>query len=534
VRIAIVDTCRGGSWTRAKGLTVGPPLDEIDLMNVATEGTALLSSSSGMESAHEAGSIKGSFFTHHLNAGLLGAADTSGDGNVTLQEAFVYARERTVRDSARMAATTQHPSFDMQLRGRQDIVLAQTKSTKSALRIQQKNALEIIHLGSGATVAETPPGVLDLRLALAPGRYVVRRVDGARVFSKEIVITADSMVTLDEAQLENANDKLAMKLTRAADDDPSQQQPADSAKQPDNQQQQPQAAQAQQTPTPCVPCCEPEKCKSHCAKPVDECECAKRHFRLEHLFDEKKECPDDKEDKWEKTNVIGVRGAITRTNGAETDGTYVGAMAAVATEQYKSEGLLSAHGLMNLSLGGGTAGLEGGLGGTVTVGIRAPLGEHHGPTVRIGPGGELLGNSRFYFSRLALPVIEVGYQYLRDRTVLEIGARGAAIITGRYNTGHRTRRELGDGSLEWGGYLSAHHKYGRLDASITRIEARDEFPNGPVTVGRGWACAHILDKIAVCADAMLIDGGASYFGPPHIPGNVFSVYGGLTIGALQF
>src|SRR5262249_23639319 len=140
VRIAIVDTCRGGSWTRAKGLTVGPPLDAIDLMNVSTEGTALLSSSSGMESAHEARSIKGSVSTQHLKAARLGAADTSGDGNVTLQEAFVYARERTVRDSAQMAATTQHPSFDMQLRGRQDIVLAQTKSSRSALQVIQKNA----------------------------------------------------------------------------------------------------------------------------------------------------------------------------------------------------------------------------------------------------------------------------------------------------------------------------------------------------------------------------------------------------------
>ena len=111
VRVAILDTCRGGGWTHTKGLTVGPPLDAVDLMNVATEGTALLSSSSGLENAHEAGSMKDSFFTHPVAAGLLGAADKSGDGNVTLQEVFEYAKERTVRDSARMAATTQHPSF---------------------------------------------------------------------------------------------------------------------------------------------------------------------------------------------------------------------------------------------------------------------------------------------------------------------------------------------------------------------------------------------------------------------------------------
>ena len=212
VRVAILDTCRGGSWTRTKGLTVGPPLDSVDLMNVATEGTALLSSSSGLENAHEAGSVKGSFFTHHVAAGLLGAADKSGDGNITLQEVFEYAKERTVRDSARMAATTQHPSFDMQLRGRQDIVLAQVTSSPSALEVTQTNALEVIHLGSGITVLETPPGRQQLRLALVPGRYLVRRVVDGRVYSKEVEIRSGATVTLSEAQLElTGSEKLASK-----------------------------------------------------------------------------------------------------------------------------------------------------------------------------------------------------------------------------------------------------------------------------------------------------------------------------------
>ena len=112
--------------------------------------------------------MKGSFFTHHLAAGLLGAADKSGDGNVTLQEVFDYAKERTVRDSARMAVTTQHPSFDMQLRGRQDIVLGHIASSASSLLLQQAHALEVIHLASGTTVAETPSGRQQLRLAPSP------------------------------------------------------------------------------------------------------------------------------------------------------------------------------------------------------------------------------------------------------------------------------------------------------------------------------------------------------------------------------
>ena len=212
VRVAVLDTCRGGSWTRTKGLSVGPPLDPFDLSNITTEGTALLSSSSGLENAHETAAMKGSFFTHHVAAGLLGAADKSGDGNVTLQEVFDYAKERTVRDSARMAATTQHPSFDMQLRGRQDIVLGHIAASPSALVIQQSNALEVIHLASGVTVAETPAGRSQLRLALVPGRYVVRRVADGRVYSKEVDVPAGATVSLAEEQLQiTGNEKLALK-----------------------------------------------------------------------------------------------------------------------------------------------------------------------------------------------------------------------------------------------------------------------------------------------------------------------------------
>lgn len=212
IKVGILDTCRGGSWTRAKGLTVGPALDPTDLVNVSTEGTALLSSSSGMENAHEADAVKGSFFTHHLTAGLLGAADKSGDGAVTLQEAFDYAKERTIRDSARLAATAQHPSFDVSLRGRQDIVLAQLASSPSALDVAQTQSLEVIHLGTGLRVVETPPGAQSLRLALAPGRYIVRRVADGRVLSKEIEVPAGHAVSISDTQLEAVgSDRIAMK-----------------------------------------------------------------------------------------------------------------------------------------------------------------------------------------------------------------------------------------------------------------------------------------------------------------------------------
>jgi len=213
IRVGILDTCRGGSWTQSKGLSVGPPLQMADLLNTDTEGTALMSSSSGVENAHEADSVKGSFFTHYLAAGLRGAADRKGDGNITLQEAFEYARERTVRDSALVANTPQHPSFDLALRGRQDIVLTVLTGRMSALQVTVERAsFEVIQLSSGATVVDAPPGPTPLRLVLPPGHYLVRTVIDGHVYAREVVVQPGTTATVTDTDLQaTAGGLMAMK-----------------------------------------------------------------------------------------------------------------------------------------------------------------------------------------------------------------------------------------------------------------------------------------------------------------------------------
>ncbi len=70
----------------------------------------LIASSSGLESAHESDRLQGSFFTYHFTGGLRGAADRNGNGEITMTEAFEYAKERTIRDTLRVASETQHPA----------------------------------------------------------------------------------------------------------------------------------------------------------------------------------------------------------------------------------------------------------------------------------------------------------------------------------------------------------------------------------------------------------------------------------------
>lgn len=229
---------------------------------------------------------------------------------------------------------------------------------------------------------------------------------------------------------------------------------------------------------------------------------------------------------WDSGGVVGLRGSITHTGGAESDGTFGAATLAIAAETYATHGYTTWHGTSLAMIGGGSAGFEGALDGSLTGGLRIPVGEHHGPLVRLGVGGALQGNKRFYFSRLSLPVGELAYQYLRGRTVLELGARGAVNLVGRYNTGHVTRREI-DG-LEWGGYLAAHASFGRLDVSYARMETKS-FPGGAVDLVRGWACGYLGHHFALCGDATFLHGPASW-GPADTRTTVDALYAGVTVG----
>ncbi len=201
VRVGVIDSCRGGGWTQAKGLTPAAPF-QVGLPALSSEGTALLAASSGQEDAHEAEALMGSFFTHHLVAGLRGAADRSGDGRVTLHEAFDYANRLTIRDTAAASPTPQHPSFDFRLHGRQDVVLAAVGNSPTVLTLAQaEGPLQVVELSSGVVVVEAPPGQQMVRVAVPPGAYLVRRVVGSEVRSREVTVAAGAAATVEESSL---------------------------------------------------------------------------------------------------------------------------------------------------------------------------------------------------------------------------------------------------------------------------------------------------------------------------------------------
>jgi hypothetical protein len=241
------------------------------------------------------------------------------------------------------------------------------------------------------------------------------------------------------------------------------------------------------------------------------------------------DCPGDK---WDLSSVLGVRISLLHNGGLQNKTTF-GVTAYAAGETYRTYKLFSIRTSGLAGLGGGSGGLEGALGGTLALGIRVPVSPHHGPVIRVGLGGELLGNSQFYYSHIDLPLGEVGYQYINGHTVFEIGGRGASLITGRYNTGDSFRRELGT-SLELGGYLAAHAEQGRVDVSFMHIAATPD-PGTGVDVLRGTACGYVTPKVGICGDGMFIHGDEQPplpTVPPSTPLSTSStsIYGGLLVG----
>lgn len=203
VRLGIIDSCRGGAWTGTRGLSEAPVFEVKNVTPLSNEGSVLIASSSGLESAHETEQYEGGFFTHHWNAALRGSGDQNEDGIVSLTEAFEYAKRYTITDTALIAETTQHPSFRMNLRGRNDLPLVQLDKQATLVSIDQvKGPIQLVHLGSGLVILEVPKGQRTVKLAIEPGHYLARIREQGHTRAYKFVVEAETPLSVREDQLE--------------------------------------------------------------------------------------------------------------------------------------------------------------------------------------------------------------------------------------------------------------------------------------------------------------------------------------------
>lgn len=180
LRLVFVDACDSGQLAREKGGRAAPEF-QISLEGATTRGQVLISSSGPTEAAQEWDLYQGSLFTHHLLTGLRGDADADRDGEVTLIEAYQYTWRRTVAEAAQRG---QHPNFDFDLTGSSALVLSRPKVARAAVVFPAALA------GHFVVVSQPQPDVVSelekqggqpLRLALPPGRYLIRQLLGTQV-----------------------------------------------------------------------------------------------------------------------------------------------------------------------------------------------------------------------------------------------------------------------------------------------------------------------------------------------------------------
>lgn len=204
-RMLVLDACRSGALTRVKGGTPIAPFELQVSERLPGEGAVFLTSSSASEDSQESDELRGSFFTHALVSGLLGAADADADGLVTLEEAYRHAYDATVRGSSRSLAGLQHPTFRYDVRGHGDVVLAtleRNDPNRGWLEFPAGHTW-LVFSGSldGPVVGEVGRDDRVRRLSLRAGTYFVRGRGRDELLEGPIAAVPRTTASIDPSRL---------------------------------------------------------------------------------------------------------------------------------------------------------------------------------------------------------------------------------------------------------------------------------------------------------------------------------------------
>jgi hypothetical protein len=200
-RVLILDACQGGVLTRPKGGRPGPGF-EVDLATrEETKGLAILASSAGSELAQESDQLQASVFTHYLAIGLSGLADRNRDGNVSLAEVFDYTADRTLAATMGTTIGPQHPTFRLDLSGRDDLVLTRPGSPGTGyghLRLDVPGWY-FVRRGDGTIAAELVSHG-DESMALEPGLYEVTRREPSELDVATVILTDGGVTAISQVR----------------------------------------------------------------------------------------------------------------------------------------------------------------------------------------------------------------------------------------------------------------------------------------------------------------------------------------------
>jgi hypothetical protein len=222
--------------------------------------------------------------------------------------------------------------------------------------------------------------------------------------------------------------------------------------------------------------------------------------------------------------ALSLRGSLERTRLGDGDRTAGSLGVEERALSYMSLGSLSARYSDLLALGGGDAGVDGGLGVDAALGFHAKFDGRHGPLGRLGVRAHWLHHGHFHTSLLELPQAQLGYGYVTRTLHVEAAARGGPVLTGRYGVDGGSSARLGD-SLEVGGYVAFALRPVRLDVEASRIRL-DAGASGPVDSLEALLCG-ALGHPTACVQVITARGRLAV-GPALE--RATAVYVGVTIG----
>ncbi len=202
VRLAILDSCASGAFTRLKGGKKRAPF--LVGASADVKGHAFLTSSSADETAQESDRVGGSYFTHYFTTGLRGAADADGDKQVTLGEAYEFAFDETLAQTEASRGGAQHAAYDINLTGSGDLVLTDLRRNTARLELSSDIGGRVfVRRVGGELAAELykPMGSAPVLLALEPGLYQVTVDDGDVLRRAYKDVRARGRVTISTSEM---------------------------------------------------------------------------------------------------------------------------------------------------------------------------------------------------------------------------------------------------------------------------------------------------------------------------------------------
>ena len=199
VHVVMLDSCFSGNFIRAKGGSREKSFLVDD--SAIVQGHAYFSSSSESEASQESDTIGASYFTHSIVTGLRGAADTSGDDKVSLNELYYYAFNDTLSQTETSQIGAQHPSYNITMVGSGDLILTDISVADSVLAIPAEASGQfLVRNLEGKLVSEiNKVSGSAMSIALPVGMYQITVISGSSTSQTTVQLSRGQTTTISTA-----------------------------------------------------------------------------------------------------------------------------------------------------------------------------------------------------------------------------------------------------------------------------------------------------------------------------------------------